>query len=144
MSVSIEWKKELLTNSYELFNDSKPIGEVKNKPVSRTALAAYSGQKYLFETKGIFRQKTRVIDMQDREEIGIIRYNTWQYHAGIYILGEQFRWEFKTKEHKEWGIYEALGKEIMFFDSIKGGIITINNDVEKMLLLSGLFIINKY
>jgi hypothetical protein len=142
MSTKLTWKKGFLSSCYTIYSHGQIIGNLKNRSFSYTADANLNGGKYTFQSKGVFKQETLVLDKENKE-IAQITYNNWMTKATIKSNNKVYYLKFDNMLNTKWRIFNAEGIEIKYSSSSTNGYIDSSTD-DAALLLSGIFVSNYY
>ena len=143
MQTKLSWKKNLLSNLYNIYSNDQHVGTLKEKTFSQTTNAELNGKKYIFQTRGFIKQYTEIIDPLENKVIGKITYNNWATKATISINYQLILWKYDNLWSTRWSIYNADGINIKYAGSSSKGQIDSNTD-DALLLLTGLFVTNFY
>ncbi len=143
MEPKLSWKKGIFDSTYKIYSDGVVIGRLKDKAFSQSADGEFNGKIYTFKTRGFFKQKTQITDVQSDKVIGEITYNTLMTKANLAILDKNINWKYDNLWNTKWSIYNAEGIQINYNGSSTSGKIESNTN-EGLLLLTGLFVTNYY
>lgn len=139
---SHHWKKGFLKNNTEIFSNGNLVGSYLEKYFSQSATGELLGKKYIFQTHGLFRQKTSIRDGHNNKPIGEITYNTLKTTANITLDGKVYQWKNENWNHSRWKLYNNRLQISYRGSSFKGEVVT---DIEDpLLILTGFFIANFY
>ena len=142
MNVRYNWKKGFLKNKMEIFSNGNQIGNFVDKTFSQSASGELSDKKYLFQTIGLFNQKTIVVDGSKNLNLGEITYNTIKTTAKIDFNGKVFFWKNENWRHSKWKFYNTDTSIAYRGSSFIG---ELESDTEDpLLILTGLYIANYY
>ena len=143
MKTNLRWEKEIFSSTYSIYSNNQLIGKLKDKTFSQSADGELNGKEYLFMTKGLFKQRTEILDKADNKVIGEITYNTWMTKASLSFNNKKANWKYDNMWSTKWSIFDSEGIEIKFSGLSRKGQIETNSD-DPLLLLSGLFVTNYY
>jgi hypothetical protein len=143
MKTRLNWKKEIFTSTYSIYSNNQLIGKLKDKTFSQSASGELNGRKYIFRTKGLFKQHTEILDEAENRVIGEINYNTRMTKASLYINNKEASWKYDNMRNTKWRIFDTEGIEIKYTGTSRKGQIDANTD-DELLLLCGLFVTNYY
>ena len=143
MQTNLTWKKGVFSNVYKIYSDGKQIGNLKDKSFSQSGIGVLDNKEFLFQTKGLFEQKTQIIDTAENKMVGEINYNNWMTKATITINDKTINWKYDNLWNTKWSIFDSEGISIKYSGSLTNGQINSNID-DYLLLLSGLFVTNYY
>ncbi|WP_075591069.1 hypothetical protein [Labilibacter marinus] len=140
---NLRWEKGLFSDSYSFYSGNNPVGELKNRSFSQNAEGVLNGERYLFSTKGTFKQRTDIFDLQKGELIGNIVYNEWRSKATITIKDKTYFWKYNNAWNTAWNLYDENGLNINYYSSTTKGSV-ISDEDNPLLLLTGLYVTNYY
>jgi len=143
MHTNLTWKKGFFSNLYKIYSNGKQIGNLKDKSFSQSRIGVLDNKEYLFQAKGFFKQKTKIIDTTENKTVGEINYNNWISKATITINDKTINWKYDNLWNTKWSIFSSEEFNIKYSGSSTGGQIETNID-DAVLLLSGLFVRNYY
>ncbi|TVQ85928.1 MAG: hypothetical protein EA393_13050 [Bacteroidetes bacterium] len=143
MKMNLTWSKGLFSSRYQIYSNGKQLGNLTDKPLSRTTKGMFNGKEYLFRNSGFFKQHTEIIDCSDNKVIGRIDYNSWRSKATITVNGRRFNWKYDNLWSTRWSISDSNGTSVKFTSSTTKGHIDADTD-NGLLILYGLFIKNYY
>ena len=143
METKLKWKKGFFSDTYNVFDNDKQIGFIKNSLFSQKSTAVINGETYEFHARGFFNQETDIIDTSKYQVIGKIKYNAWGNKAFIEVNNEILTWEYINNWNTKWTVSDSKGLNILFNGSSCDGQIETNEDSPIKLLL-GLYVHNYY
>jgi hypothetical protein len=143
MKMNLTWSKGLFSSLYQIYSNGKQLGNLTDKPFSRTTKGMFNGKEYLFRNSGFFKQHTEIVDCVDNKVIGGIEYNSWRSKATITVNGSKFYWKYDNLWNTQWSLSDTEGVSVRFVSSTTKGQIDADTD-DGLLVLSGLFIKNFY
>ncbi len=143
MKINFTWSKGLFTSLYKIYSNGKQLGNLIDKPFSRTIKGMLDGKEYLFRNTGFFRQYTEIVDCSDNRVIGGIEYNSWRSKATVSVNGRTYNWKYDNLWSTQWSLSGSDGISARFNSSITKGQIDADTD-DGLLVLSGLFVKNYY
>ena len=143
MDTKMKWKKNIFSNLYNITLNGEQIGKLRDKSFSQSANGEINGKEYTFKTKGIFKQRTEIIDNLENKVIGEINYNNWMTKATISIGNKMIKWKYDNLWNTKWSLFNEGGINIKYSGSSTKGQIDSNTD-DPLLILSGLFVTNYY
>jgi hypothetical protein len=143
MKTILTWKKGIFSDTYNIYKDGLPIGNIKNNWFSQSAYGELNGMKYTFKTKGLLKQQTQISEDQTNCIIGEITYNNWMTKAKISIRDKEADWKYGNIWNTKWSIFNPEGIQINYSGCSTNGKIESNTE-DDLLLLSGLFVTNYY
>lgn len=139
MEAHFTWKAKLFRNKYDIFRNDTLAGEMKDKNWSRTSLGELNTRKITFETRGIFRTETKILDTVSETELGIISYNIWKTKATITFNNKEYTFQYDNLFHTKWSISNENGPLVKYQSTISNGIIDSYTD-DEVLILAGFYI----
>ncbi len=143
MEIHLTWKTKLFSRKFEIYNYNTLAGEVANKNWAKKSVCKLNSKEFLFETKGVFKSETRIIDLSDNKEIGNINYTKWKRKPLINLRGNEFKWQFDNFFNTRWSVSNQNGFLIKYHSlGFKGTIDSYTND--EALVLAGFYIRNYY
>lgn len=143
MQTKLRWRRGFFPNFYKIYSRGHLIGELKDKTFSQTSIGELSGKKYIFKTKGIFKQHTVILDHTEKKMIGEITFNNLMTKAKISVNGKKVNWKYDNLLNTKWSVYNSKGIQIKYTGSSTAGIID-SNVHDELFLLCGLFVTNYY
>lgn len=143
MNTVLNWKKGLLSCSFKLMEGGNDVGFLKGKSFGQSAEGEVFGNRYGFNTYGVFRKETEILDGKDGSVIGKVKFDCWMPKARIEIGDKTYYWKFKNIWETRWEIYDDKGTQVSFCGhSMKGKAVSV--ETEEILSLVGLFVSNFY
>ncbi len=143
MKSKLTWTKGIFTSLYQIYSNGKQLGNLIDKPFSRTIKGTFNDKEYLFRNSGFFTQYTEIVDCSDNKVIGGIEYNSWRSKATVSVNGIKYNWKYDNLWSTQWSLSNSDGISVRFNSSITKGQINVNTD-DGLLVLSGLFVKNYY
>ena len=136
-------EKGIFSNTYKIYSEGKLIGKLKSETFTQSTEGELNGRKYIFKSKGFFKQHTEILDCRDNVVIGKITYNGWMTKANSKIGNERASWKYDNIWNTKWSISNSEGVKINYRGTSTNGKIESNTD-DDLLHLSGLFVTNYY
>jgi hypothetical protein len=143
MRTQLNWGKGIFSNTFEIFSDGVAVGNLKENTWRQSADGELFGKRYLFKTKGFFKQETQIMDANNGSLLGTIKYNYWKTKATIEYIDRVFNWKYDNLWNTKWSISDLNGVQVKYQGSSSKGKIELNEQNE-LLLLTGLYITNYY
>ncbi len=143
MQLSLTWKKGLFSNLYKIYANGEQIGYLKNNPFTQSGQGMLKKKEYVFKTKGLLHQKTKIIDFTTNKTIGEINYSNWMNKATIVINDKTINWKYDNTRNTKWSISNSEEIHSKYAGSSMKGKIESNTE-DPIILLSGLFVSNYY
>ena len=143
METHYTWKTKFFSNNYEILQYDNQVGEIRNKAFTRTAEGELNGRRLSFETKGFFRQETRIVDLKDNSVVFDVAIGTWRSKASFNYNGKAYTWQYDNFWNTKFSISSENGPVIKYQTYNFGGdIVSYIND--EVLILTGLLIKNYF
>jgi len=143
MFTNLRWEKGVFSKTYRIYSNNQQIGSLVDEAFSQSSSGELDGRGYTFRTKGIFNQRTEILDNNENKVIGEVTYNSWMTKATLSVLGKRINWKYDNIWNSKWSIFDKDGIKIKYSGSSKNGIIESTTD-DALLLLFGLFVTNYY
>jgi hypothetical protein len=141
MEIQFNWKTKLFSNRFEIYQHEVMKGELYKERWTRKVNGELNTRRVLFETRGIFKYETQIIDMQGNLPLGNIKYSTWKAKSSILYQDKEYSWQFDNFLRSKWSISNENGVMIKFHSRALTGII-ISYTRDEILILTGFFIRN--
>ena len=74
MTSKLNWKRGAFSSTCRIYSGEDLIGELAIYAFKKTAEGVIRNKRYLFRTKGLFKQETQIIDGESDHVIGTIVY----------------------------------------------------------------------
>jgi len=144
MGTVLNWKKGTFSSTCRISSGEEIIGELANYAFKQTAEGVIRNKRYLFRTKGLFKQETLIIDGESDLVIGNISYNSMMSKATIQFKDRTVNWKYDTGWQTKWSLYTDQGTLMKFASrSMNKGKIEYEEE-DDLLVLTGLFVTNYY
>lgn len=143
METIITWKTKFFSNKIQLYKREDLIGEIVNKPFSRSADGVLNGRNFRFNIKGFFRQETRILDGVDGSVVADIVISAWKSKAAITYNNMEYTWQYENFWNSKWSISSGNGPVVKYHSHGTGGEVT-SYVSDEILILAGLFIKNYF
>jgi len=141
METLLNWKTKLFSKRYDIYNHTELTGRLNKMSWSKKVAGELNGREILFETKGFFRQETRIMDVLNNPVIGTIIYKSWRSRAVISYQDKEYNWQFDNFWRTKWSIQNRNGVIIRYKSNrFRGTINSYTN--EEVLILAGFFVRN--
>jgi hypothetical protein len=141
MKTQLCWKTKLFRNSFEIYKDNILTGKLRKENWSWKVKGELNERQIKFETKGFFRHKTQIINIDDNFEIGQVNYHKWKAKSTIEYNNKEYKWQFDNFFRTRWSVSNENGVLIKYHShGFNGTIISYTKD--EILILTGLFIRN--
>jgi hypothetical protein len=114
---------------------------LKDKAWKQSADGEINGKKYVFKTKGFFKQKTQIIDPENNSIIANITYNSWMTKAKIEFSDSVVQWKYDNAWNTKWSLFNEEKILVKYHGSSTKGKIE-SDKADDLLVLTGLFITN--
>ncbi len=140
----LKWKKHFFSQKYTFYSNHERFGRMLFKTLPNRALVNLGDSKYLFEISNLLSQSAQIIDLSNKKLLGGIKpYGLMRMKATILVKNQTFYWKLNNVFQSKWSIKNKDGQLVMFSSSYKKGELTIHNQTEELLLLSGIFLTNR-
>ncbi len=143
MKILLNWKNKSFSSTNQIFLGDELLGELKNHSFKQTAEGHLGQKSYRFETKGLFKQETRIIDGKSDVLIGNISYNSMMTKATIQLKGRSIYWKYDNTWQTRWSLGDDQGTLMKFSGGMIKGTIACE-EIDELLLLCGMFVTNYY
>ncbi len=141
METILNWKTKLFSKRYDIYNHTEQAGRLNKISWSKKVTGELNGREILFETKGFFRQETKIMDLHENSVIGSITYNSWKSRSVISYQDKEYNWQFENFWRTRWNLQNRNGVIIRYKSNRYRG--TINSYTnEEVLILAGFFVRN--
>jgi len=143
MGTILNWKKGTFSSTCRISSGDEIIGELANYTFKQTAEGVIRNKRYLFRTKGLFKQETQIIDGESDQVIGTIVYGSMMNKATIEFRDRTVSWKYDNTWQTRWSLYDNLGIYMKFTGGPNKGSIEYEEE-DDLLVLTGLFVTNYY
>lgn len=143
MKNTFNWKKGTFSSTIRIFSGEELIGELTDHAFKQKAEGHIRNKQYRFKTKGLFKQDTQIMEGESDLIIGNISYNSMMSKATIQFPDRTVYWKYDNKWQTRWSLFDNQGTLINFAGGHYKGSIECD-EVEELLLLSGMFVTNFY
>ena len=141
METQYNWKTKLFSKRFEIYRHEILAGELRKEGWSRRVRGELNDKEILFETKGVFKYTTQIINLQDDSIIGQVKYHKWKAKSTIAYDEREYLWQFDNFFRSKWSLGNENGNLIKFHSrGFKGSIVSYTKD--DILILTGFFIRN--
>ena len=137
------WKRRAFSTTYKILSGEKIVGELTDRTFKQIAHGFIRNKKYIFRTKGLFKQETTIIDGKNNQEIGMIGYGSMMTKATITFSDRALFWKYDNRWQTKWSIFDDAGIHMKFSGRSFSGIIE-SDGADELLVLTGLFVTNYY
>lgn len=141
MEIQYSWKTKLFSKKFEILQNEIVKGELYKEAFRRKVTGELNTRRVLFETKGIFKFETRIIDMQGDITLGQVNYTSWKAKSTITYQDKEYQWRFDNMLRSKWSISNENGVLIKYHSHAFTGII-VSYTRDEILILTGLYIRN--
>ncbi len=144
MTTRLHWKRGAFSSTYRILSGDQEIGSLRDQTFKQKSDGEIHGERYRFQTQGLFKQHTQIMDLEKQEVIGNIRYNSWMTKAEITIRDRPYHWKYENVWQTRWTLTDDQKKILLSFSGgmTKGSI--EGDDPGDLLVLIGLFVTNYY
>lgn len=143
MKSVLNWKRGTFSTTCRIFSGKEPIGELTNNAFKQTAHGVIHNKRYLFKTKGLFKQETQILDEVSHQLLGNITYNSWKSRATIRNADRTLFWKYDNGWQTRWSLYDDQGILMKFAGGSSKGTIECEEE-DDLLILTGMFVTNYY
>ncbi len=141
MEMHLTWKTKLFSSRFEIYQHEVMKGELYKEGWTRKVNGELNTRRVLFETRGIFKYETQIIDMQGNLPLGNVKYTTWKAKSVIFYQDKEYSWQFDNFLRSKWSISNENGVLVKFHSHALTGII-MSYTRDEILILTGFFIRN--
>jgi len=141
MEIQYNWKTRLFSNRFEIYQNDILKGELYKGGWSRKVIGELNTRRLIFETRGLFKYDTQIIDAQGEMTIGQIKYTSWKAKSTILFQNKEYKWQFDNFLRSRWSISNENGPVIKYHSNAFSGIIT-SYIRDEILILTGFYIRN--
>ena len=141
MEIQYNWKTRLFSNRFEIYQNDILKGELYKGVWSRKVIGELNTRRLIFETRGLFKYDTQIIDAQGEMTIGQIKYPSWKAKSTILYQNKEYKWQFDNFLRSRWSISNENGPVIKYHSNAFSGIIT-SYIRDEILILTGFYIRN--
>jgi hypothetical protein len=141
MEIQYNWKTRLFSNRFEIYQNDILKGELYKGGWSRKVIGELNTRRIIFETRGLFKYDTQIIDAQGEMTIGQIKYTSWKAKSTILYQNKEYKWQFDNFLRSRWSISNENGPVIKYHSNAFSGIIT-SYIRDEILILTGFYIRN--
>ena len=143
MKTLLHWKRGAFSSTCRILSGEEIIGELASYTFKQTAEGVIRNKRYLFRTKGLFKQETQIIDGVSDQVIGNITYNSMMSKATIEFKDRTVSWKYDNTWQTKWSLYDKLGIHMKFAGRQSKGTIEFEEE-DDLLVLTGMFVTNYY
>ena len=143
MKPTLSWKRGTFSSTCQIFSGDEIVGELANYTFKQTAEGLMRNKRYLFRTKGLFKQETQIIDGANDQVIANITYNSMMSKATIEFKDRTVSWKYDNTWQTKWSLYDKLGIYMKFTGGHNKGSIEYEEE-DDLLVLTGMFVTNYY
>ncbi|WP_018126296.1 hypothetical protein [Balneola vulgaris] len=133
MSTIYTWKKPFLSKYTYIFHNDALAGQLKTLNITLTTLATLNGNKYLFESEGIIRPSSLIINSKTKKIVGEIQYSGFQKKATIQIGHHYFYWKKFSAFSRRWLLLDSNG--VCILENFKRKTVRVTDHPDSELLL---------
>jgi hypothetical protein len=143
MKNTLYWKRGAFSTTYRIYSGEELIGELVDRTFKQTSHGHIRQKKYIFRTKGLFKQETQILQDDNNKPIGNIMYNSMMSKATIQLSNRIVNWKYDNTWQTRWSISDEKGSCMNFAGRSSSGSIEFEN-ADDLLVLTGLFVTNYY
>jgi hypothetical protein len=141
MEIQYNWKTKLFSKKFDIYQHEILKGELCKENWSRKVNGELDIRRVMFETKGLFKQETTIIDLQGEMTIGNIKFTNWKAKSTISYQNKEYKWQFDNFLRSKWSVSDENGVIIRYHSHAFTGII-VSYTRDEILILTGFFIRN--
>ena len=141
MEIQYNWKTKLFSRKFDIYQHEILKGELYKENWSRKVNGELNIRRVMFETKGIFKYETTIIDLQGEMTIGNIKFTNWKSKSTISYQNKDYKWQFDNFLRSKWSVSDENGVIIRYHSHAFTGII-VSYTRDEILILAGFFIRN--
>jgi len=141
MEIYYNWKTKLFSRKFEIYQHEILRGEIFKENWSRKVKGELNVRRIMFETKGVFKHETAIIDLQGETETGKVNFASIRSKATILYQNKEYKWQFDNLLRSKWSVSDENGPIIKYHSNAFTGIIT-SYTRDEILILTGFFIRN--
>jgi hypothetical protein len=139
--MTLQWKSSMNGQEIRIFRGKLIAGLLKRSFWKDNAYGELNGHMVRFKTKGFWKPTTQILDIEGKQELGQIVFNTWKSTAAIRYQDQTYHWEFDSWTRKKWTL--RTGED--FVQYVKTSSWKNEGDIEieeisPALILTGLFV----
>jgi hypothetical protein len=135
------WKTKLFSKKFEIYQYDILKGEISKENWSRKVMGELNVRRVMFETKGVFKLDTVIIDLQGEIETGKVSFSGIRNKATILYQNKEYKWQYDNLLRSKWSVSDDNGAIIRYHSNAFTGIIT-SYTRDEVLILTGFFIRN--
>jgi hypothetical protein len=143
MKTVLHWKKGTFSTTCRISAGDEIIGELTNHAFKQIAHGVIRNRRYRFQTKGLFKQETQIIDGESDQVIANITYNSMMSKATIQFKDRTVNWKYDNGWQTRWSLYDNLSIYMKFAGGHSKGTIEYEEE-DDLLVLTGMFVTNYY
>jgi len=141
MEQYFNWKTKLFSKKFEIYQYDILKGEISKENWSRKVMGELNVRRVMFETKGVFKNETAIIDLQGEIEKGKVSFSGIRSRATILYQNKEYKWQYDNLLRSKWSVSDDNGAIIRYHSNAFTGIIT-SYTRDEVLILTGFFIRN--
>lgn len=143
MNSALSWKKGWFSCAYQILAGDIHVGTLKEKSFSQSAIGTIDGKRYKFRMKGLLRQHTEIIDLDEDEVVGSISYSCWRPKATVNFQDQTMQWKYKNLWETKWELSDFAGGNVSFKGCSTKGSIEMR-ERHDFMVLAGLYVASYY
>jgi len=141
MEIYYNWKTKLFSKKFDIYQHDILKGDLYKEIWSRKVNGELNVRRIMFETKGVFKIETSIIDHQGEIEIGKINLSHRKAGTTILYQNKEYRWQFDNFLKSKWSLSDVNGVIIRYHSNAFTGLI-VSYTRDEILILAGFFIRN--
>jgi hypothetical protein len=141
MEIYYNWKTKLFSPKFEIYRHESLKGELCKEIWPRKVNGELNARRIMFETKGVFRHQTKIIDLQGGMDMGRIIFSLRK--SGTYVIyrNKKYYWQFDNFLRSRWSLNDENENIIKYHSNAFTGLI-VSYTTDEILILAGFFIRN--
>jgi len=104
MEIYYNWKTKLFSKKFEIYQHDILRGEIYKENWSRKVKGELNVRRILFETKGVFKYETAIIDLQGETGLGKVNFSGIRSRATILYQTKEYKWQFDNLLRSKWSV----------------------------------------
>lgn len=117
------------------------MGGIGKQGMSRNISGELNYRKVRFETRGLFKFETNIVDPDSEVITGKVKYKKWNSKSTISYKEREYRWSYDNFLGSKWRITTERGPLVKYHSNFLTGTIVSYTD-DEILILTGFYIRN--
>ena len=102
--MSLSWKSNVSGTECRIFRGKLIVGLLKTSLWKSEGYGELHGHLLRFKHEGFFQGATKILDIEGKQELGMIRYNFWKGSARISYGEEHYDWQYESWTRTKWSV----------------------------------------